>query len=62
MSKDRTPIGTCPCPYRNCDKTVPVFKFQSKTDDANKQRFAGKLYLVCPTDGRSISAAPGRPQ
>ncbi len=47
------PIGICPCPYRNCDLEVPVYRFRSSSDTPARERFAGKLYLICPTHRRS---------
>lgn len=47
------PIGKCPCPFRNCELDVPVYRYRSSTDDPAKQRHAGKLYLMCPTHRRS---------
>ena len=47
------PIGTCECPVKNCDQVVPVYKFRSRSDNPARQRYAGRLYLVCPDHGRS---------
>lgn len=47
------PIGTCPCPFRECTETVPVFRYRSRTDDPAKQRHAGRLYLMCPKHRKS---------
>lgn len=51
MKKRNQAIGECPCPTRDCVETAAVFKFAG-TQEAGKTRFAGKLYLRCPTHGR----------
>lgn len=54
MARNRTPnrpIGTCPCPYRNCTKVANVYKYRAQSDDPTKQRRAGKLYLKCEEHG-----------
>ncbi len=47
------PIGTCPCPFRNCELEAQVYRFRSDSEGSAKSRFAGKLYLMCPTHRRS---------
>jgi hypothetical protein len=43
-------IGDCPCPVRGCDLDAKVYRFKRAGDGFT--RFAGKLYLDCPTHGR----------
>ncbi len=46
-------IGTCPCPMKGCEEVMAVKKFAARTDNAIKQRKAGKLYADgCPVHGR----------
>jgi len=47
------PIGTCPCPFKDCDQVAPVFKYRARGDNELRRRHAGKLYVVCPVHGRA---------
>lgn len=45
-------IGTCPCPFKNCNETMAVKRFATRTDDPRHQRKGGKLYADCLVHGR----------
>lgn len=54
MPNPNTPIGTCVCPFKGCDLVVPVFRYRAKNPERKgHHRYAGKLYLRCPTHGKS---------
>lgn len=54
MAKERNqPIGTCPCPVKGCDETVPVYRYRQRAELEGRRRHAGKLYVTCPTHGRA---------
>lgn len=45
-------VGTVACMVKNCSETAEVFKYRASSDDKAKQRFAGRLFCVCPKHGR----------
>lgn len=45
-------IGSCPCPVAGCSEPGEVRRFSSKHTRDSGRRFAGKLYVDCPTHGR----------
>lgn len=45
------PIGEVLCPARDCERTVPVFRFRPRPDE-KQRRWAGKLYCRCPDHGQ----------
>lgn len=51
MAKDKKQAGTCPCPIEGCKVLAKVYKFKAASDDARRQRMAGKCYLECSTHG-----------
>ena len=52
MKEKNAPVGTSECPIKKCGETANVYKYRSASEDANKRRFAGRLYCVCPVHGR----------
>lgn len=40
------------CPVRDCTHMVPVYQYDTRSDDPARRRFGGRLYLVCPDHGR----------
>ena len=53
---ERVKAGTAPCPMKGCELEIPVYTYRS-SGDAKRSRFAGRLYGICPTDGR-VEAHP----
>jgi hypothetical protein len=48
----RTPLGTSPCPLKDCNEAkIPVYAYNS-TGDPRRSRFAGRVFGVCPACGR----------
>lgn len=54
MARNREPnkpIGTAPCPFRNCQEVGKVYRFRAQSDDPGRQRRAGRLYMRCDVHG-----------
>lgn len=46
-----TPIGSAPCPFKDCDLIGQVFRFRQQSENANLTRRAGRLYMRCTDHG-----------
>ena len=51
--KPNPTIGRIPCSQRNCSQQMEVKKYAQRTSDPKMQRYAGKLYAVCPAGHRT---------